>query len=264
MSNILVPVDYSAVSDSAIRYSLAMARNTNSKFVFYHAGNSDMNKLKEHVQNTSPDVNFFSGRVTYVTGADTLTVDEVLKIIDMHSIDIIVMGTHGESTPLPPKLFGSNTSALIEHANVPVLAVPPSFIYKSITHIGYAADLAYLYEELEQVVDFAKKVSAAIEVVHVVPVFPDLSKVNGGDVNEIIEKVKNKHHFPYIKYFVEKTEHDNEIEKGIRNFLKKHSPDLLAVFHMNREWIDKVLDPGTSIKEVWHIRIPVIIFPKHK
>jgi nucleotide-binding universal stress UspA family protein len=264
MSNILVPVDYSAVSESAIRYALAMARNTNSKFVFYHAGASDMDKLKVHVQNASPDVAFFSGRITYVTGNDDFTVEEILKIIETHNIDLVVMGTHGENTPLAPKLFGSNTSALLEQANVPVLAVPPSFNYKSITHIGYAADLAYLYEELEQVVDFAKKVSAAIEIVHVVPVFPDLAKTDGGNINEIIEKIKTKHHFPYIKYFVEKTEHDNEIEKGINNFLKKHSPDLLAIFHMNREWIDKVLDPGTSIKEVWHIKLPVIIFPKHK
>lgn len=264
MSNILVPVDYSAVSDSAIRYSLAMARNTNSKFVFFHAGSGDMNQLKEHVQRVSSDIAFFQSRAVFVTDEDDFTVDEVLRIIEMHSIDLVIMGTHGENTPLPPKLFGSNTSALIEHVKVPVLAVPPSYIYKSITHIGYAADLAYLYEELEQVVDFAKKVSAAIEIVHVVPVFPDLSNVGPHAVNEIIERVKDKHHFPYIKYFEEKTERDNEIEKGIRNFLKKHSPDILAVFHVNRAWIDKVLDPGTSIKEVWHIKMPVIIFPKHE
>jgi nucleotide-binding universal stress UspA family protein len=262
MSNILVPVDYSAVSDSAIRYSLAIARNTNSKFVFFHSGSEDLNKLKEHVAHTSPDVGFFSDRTTYITHDDDFAASEVNKVVSAHNIDLIVMGTHGDNTPLPPKIFGSNTSAVLEHVKVPVLAVPPSFIYKGVTHIAYAADLGFLYEELNQVVDFAKKVSAAIEIVHVVPVFPDLSKVGPGAISGIIDKVKTENHFPYIKYFVEKTEEDNQIEKGIRNFLKEHSPDLLAVFHVNREWVDKVLDPGTSIKEVWHIKIPVIIFPK--
>ena len=263
MSNILVPVDYSAVSDSAIRYSLALARNTNSTFVFFHSGSTDQNKLKEHIRNTSPDVGFFEGRVTYVTYDEDFTAAEVNKIVSTHNIDLIVMGTHGDNTPLPPKIFGSNTSAVLEQVKIPVLAVPPAFIFKGITHIAYAADLGALYEELQLVVDFAKKVSAAVEIVHVVPVFPDLSKTGPGAIDSIIEKVKEERHFPYIKYFIEKTEHDNEIEKGIRNFLKKQSPDLLALFHVNREWIDKILDPGTSIKEVWHIKMPVIIFPKH-
>jgi nucleotide-binding universal stress UspA family protein len=262
MSNILVPVDYSAVSDSAIRYSLAMARNTNSKFVFYHSGDNNQEKLKQHVMHTSPDIAFFKDRTTYVTHDDAFTTTEINKVVSTHNIDLIVMGTHGENTPLPPKLFGSNTSAVLEHVKIPVLAVPPSFIYKGITHIAYAADLGLLYEELNQVVDFAKRVSAAIEIVHVVPVFPDLGKAGPEAINSIIEKVKTENHFPYIKYFIEKTEHDNEIEKGIRNFMKVHSPDLLAVFHVNREWIDKVLDPGTSVKEVWHIKTPIIIFPR--
>jgi len=262
MSNILVPVDYSPVSDTAIRYALAMARNTNSNFVFFHAGKNDNDKLKEHIQNAAPDIAFFSARSVFVSHDEAFSAEEVKKTIEMHNIDLVVMGAHGDTSPEPPKLFGGSTSAVIDQAAVPVLAVPPGFIFKPITHIGYAADLGYLFEELEVVVEFAKRVSAAIEIVHVVPMFPDLGNVKPSSVDEIIEKVKTKHYFPYIKYFVEETKHDNEIEKGIQNFLKKHSPDLLAVFHLNRAWIDKVLNPGTSIKEVWHLKLPVIIFPK--
>jgi nucleotide-binding universal stress UspA family protein len=261
MKKMLVPTDFSAVADNAVQYAIALGSHLDVQYIFFHAGKTSTSGLQDKINRLHNDPRFGEKQISYIAADVDFSVEKVKELIQKHQTDLIVMGTHGEHSPFPPKIFGSNTAAILEDAGVPVIAVPPEYVYKGVSRLAYAADLIKFKKELVEVVSFAKSVNASVNVFHVTPVFPDIysDKVN---VPEIIETVKKECAFPYITFHTEETEHDNQIKKGIRNYLEEHDTDLLVLFHISRSWLDKIIAPSEAIKEIAHIKVPLMIFPK--
>jgi nucleotide-binding universal stress UspA family protein len=262
MQKILVPTDFSSVADNAVQYAIALSKKHGGEFIFFHAGSENISKLQEHIKFAAGDPGFDLSGAKYISADVDFTVDAVKELVATHRVSMVVMGTHGTHTPFPPKIFGSHTAAIMEEIGIPVIAVPADYIFNSVTHIAYAADLVNLRKELSTVVRFAKIYNASVNVFHVTPVYPDLYDLEKMDVNEVIEGVKTKENFPYITYHVEETEKDNQVVKGINSFIDEHFTDLLVLFHTSRSWIDKIISPSAATKEVSQIRVPVLIFPK--
>jgi nucleotide-binding universal stress UspA family protein len=262
MKRILIPTDFSEVANNAVRYAIALTRNTKAKYVFFHAGNEDPGELKQNINNVSPIADVVKENVIYESAGLNFNAETIKKAARRHKADLIVIGTHGEKTPLSPKVFGSNTSAIIDGLNIPTIAVPPDFIYSGISKIAFASDLINLSVELDRVIEFAKMVNASIEIIHVSPVFQDFGDAEKTNVEEIMEEAKKKHSYFYLNFFLEKTKHDNQVIKGIDDYIHTHSPDLLALFHISRSWVDKVVMPSATAKEITKIKVPVLIFPK--
>jgi nucleotide-binding universal stress UspA family protein len=259
---ILIPTDLSAVADSAVHYAIALCRNTNAQLLFFHAGKNSTEQLREHIAKLDVSSDLKSHEIKYIASDLVFNVDKIKTLVREHDISMVVMGTHGENTPLPSKIFGRNTTALIEDVGIPVIAVPANYVYKGISRIAYAADLIKLKEELEEVVTFAKHLNASVDVFHVTPVFPDIFDTEKKDVDPIIEQVKEASDFQFIKYHVEETERDNQIKKGIDNYMEEHPVDLLVLFHITRGWIDKIITPSSAIKQIAQIKVPILVFPK--
>src|SRR6185503_6938352 len=78
-----------------------------------------------------------------------LVVEEILDVAKSIKADLIVTGTHGVSGT--EKLFGSNTSNLISKSNIPVMAIPKGYRYKTIDKIIYASDLRNTLAELRTI-----------------------------------------------------------------------------------------------------------------
>jgi hypothetical protein len=93
--------------------------------------------------------------------------EDILQKAKETGTDLIVVGTKGDS-PLWKFLLGSTTSALIEKANCPVLAIPPDTKYKELQRIVYASDFEgsdiFTVDEL---VALAKPFDSEICLVHI-------------------------------------------------------------------------------------------------
>jgi len=264
MKKILVPTDFSAVADNAVTYAIHIAKWHNTEFVFFHAGKTTKDKLQENIMLSPNHSDLLQHKVHYISAETDFNAELVKQLIKEYAIDLVIMGTHGSHTPITPALFGSNTAAVLEDTSVPVIVIPPSYVHKDISKIAYASDLIKLKQELITLIPFAKAVNAAIEIVHVVPVYPDLYDAEKTDVNKVIEQIKQEQNFSYIKYIKEETKFDNQVVKGIDRYLESHTPDILALFHANRNWLDKILNPSATVREVTHIKIPLLVFPKFR
>jgi len=262
MKKILIPTDFSEIAHNAAKFATSIANHTGAELIFFHAekhnGSDELRKLKEDTKTLllNPSV-----KTEYVV-SDKLFNSLTIKGLFGNSIDLIVIGTSGENADLSKKLFGTNTSEIIENINCPVIAVPAGYNDQKIQKISYASDLSKLDHETARVIAFAKLFNAAIEIFHVSPVFPDLGDVEKMDVQSRIDQLKQKHDYSAIKYFVEETPHDNQINKGIKSFLSHHHSDLLVLFHNNLEGIDRFITSSETEKSVTQIKIPVLIFPK--
>lgn len=263
MRKILIPTDFSAIAVNASEYALAIAKTLKGELVFFHADehtdSNEHNKLiaevnKISTENPSLKTSFVATDKLF----NSLTINDLFK----DSLGLIIIGTSGESGDLSKKIFGTNTSEITEDMNCPVIAIPSDYKYTDIRKIGYASDLNNLDKEITEVIDFSRKFNAVIEVFHVSPVFPDLGDVEKIDIQSKIEELKQKHGYSAIQYFVEKTNHDNQINKGINNFLSHHNSDLLVLFHNIRSGIDRFITSSETRDVITHIKTPLLIFPK--
>jgi nucleotide-binding universal stress UspA family protein len=263
MKKILVPTDFSEIARQATQFAISVAKHTGAGLIFFHADlyseNNELRKLKEEA--TKVSLSNPAVKTEFVV-SDKLFNSLSIKDIFKDSIDLIVIGTSGESADISKKLFGTNTSEIIEDINFPVIAVPGNYQYNGIQKIAYASDLSKLEHETAKVIDFAKRFNAAVEIFHVSPVFPDLGDVEKMDIPGKVQQLKEKHGYSAISYFVEKTPHDNQTGKGIKSFLSHHNSDLLVLFHNNREGLDRFISSSETEKSVSHIKTPLLIFPK--
>jgi nucleotide-binding universal stress UspA family protein len=143
MSTILVPVDFSPVTNSVVAAAVALAAPTGSRLVILHvlqppavvadyglmgsfvlpvmetmgqAASGQLEKLKSRVEAKG-----LLATTAQVTGASSsrLIASEAAK----HHADYIVMGSHGH-TGFYDLLIGSTTSGVLKRAPCPVVIVP--------------------------------------------------------------------------------------------------------------------------------------------
>ncbi len=263
MKNIIVPTDFSEIAQNATRFAMSVAKHIHGKLVFFHAdedlNSSDLLALRKEtakIQALVPDVT--STFVASNKRFNSLTLKETFK----DKVDFIVIGTSGESADISKKLFGTNTSEILEDVNCPVMAIPEGCTYQEIKRIAYASDLIKLEKELEKIISLAKQFGASIEVFHVSPIFPDLGDVEKMNIPAKIEQLKQKYTYDLINYSIQKTTRDNQIQSGIHSFLSQHNSDLLVIFHNNVSGIDRFLTDSETEKLVTHVKTPLLVFPK--
>jgi len=260
MKRILIPTDFSIVADNAIEYALALPKEGVQEVLLLHAGaNIDEKFIKLNKQANRLSERF---KTEIINSEEPFSSEMIKETINSRFIDFMVMGTSGEEGSITKKIFGNHTSSIIDDLNCPVIVVPVDYVGKGITKIGYASDFTDLEDEAKQVISFAKTFNAAIEVLHVVPVYPDLYDTEKIDIEAKINQIKKKFEYSNIQYVIEETQNDNQIRKGIEQFVEHYTPDLLVMFHQKREDIDKLFSPSATANMITHLEMPLLIFPK--
>lgn len=264
MKKILVPTDFSPVANNAVQYAVKLSGSLQSEVIIYHADQGDresITALKKEVNKTvSAHKHIEVGYILSRKQFSSINVNDIIKDSD---VDLIIMGTSTEYIPLEKKLFGKNTVEIAGHVSCPVIAVPDGYKFSGIKNIAYASDLNFIDKEIDSVINLAKMVNASIEIFHVSPVFPDLGDVEKINMSQKLGQIKQKFNFDNIHYEIEKTKNDNEVVKGISNFVDLNNVDLLVMFHDHVSALNEFLSTSTIEKVIPDIKIPLLVFPKH-
>ncbi len=140
---ILVPVDFTPASESALKYGLSLATKYGGKLFVLHVVNLrgelagfyiphlSFEKLDDEMKKGAGEMlEKFTKRIlkgfknfekVLLCGTPYL---EIVRYAREENMDIIVMGTFGRSG-IEGYLFGSTTERVMKNAEVPVLVVPP-------------------------------------------------------------------------------------------------------------------------------------------
>lgn len=137
---ILVPTDFSDISQRALEYAKVIAKGANSELLVVHvsapaglitspeAAWIDMAEIQsqqeEQLEQSGADLRSegYRARTISVTGP---LYDELLSTVKEHKVDLMVVGTHGKKG-LERLLLGSDAEALLRQAGCPVLSVGPA------------------------------------------------------------------------------------------------------------------------------------------
>ena len=129
---ILVPTDFSPGAGAALHVAEMLAKGTSTEIHLVHVkpsdilphaecdvADSDDARLHELLSQTIPQEPGVTCHHSMLYGNPP---DEILKFAKSHQVDMIVMGTHGQ-TNAPQDVVGQIASAVLEKADCPVLTV---------------------------------------------------------------------------------------------------------------------------------------------
>lgn len=266
MKNLLVPTDFSVNTHTALNYAIDLANQFGGKITLLNtyklqqrAGvflgverlmkHDALKEMAEQIEQFSPKLKgeaSLEGKV--VKGEAISTIVRAAKKLD---VAMIVMGTQGASG-LKEVFIGSTTNGVIKAANVPVLAVPSVYDYRSVDNIVFSAD-AKVGGTTEQVIAplkiFARHYKAEIHVLHI------NTNNQEGDIKQEVQQLLAdvKHSF---------TEEPGEVAKlseYIEDFIQKTGADMLCMVRHTRGFWAGLFHNSVTTKEVFHSSVPILV-----
>jgi nucleotide-binding universal stress UspA family protein len=270
MKTIIVPTDFSAISNNAIEYAIDLAKATGSSILLFHAyqvpvsmtdvpivllsvedlqkaNESKMDEVKRSVQEKSGDA-----IKIYAETKLGDTVDELEEVCDKVKPFAVVMGTKG-ATGMERVLFGSTTLTTIRHLSWPVIVVPPGKKYSTIKKIGFACDFREVVNTTPThfIKDFVKEFGAELHVLnvdhknsHFKPDTPQESVL----LHTMLEDLNPKYDF------IEEA----NIEVGIEKFAEKNDLDLIITIPKKHKLLDGLFRKSHTKDLIFHSHLPIM------
>ncbi len=275
MRKIVIPTDFSETSLNAIDYALELLKYEKCEFIIMNAFADEVyentmemckedfeefkNAYKRNVDKTlqkeiatmlerSPNPKH---TYNYEARFGTL-VDETNHIVDRDNIDIVIMGTKGNTNDRDIT-FGSSTLQVIKYVQCPVLAIPVSYRGATPKNILFPTDymLPFKRRELKLLSTLAKRFVSTINMLFISE-FKDLShrqQNNKSYIHSCFEN--NKTSFLSTP--------GKDITKGINKVLRENDFDMLVMVNQRHSYLENILYRSTIEKIGLEINIPFLV-----
>lgn len=274
LKNILLPTDFSENAKNAIPYAIDLIKKNNAKLSLLHVYNiplmaptdifttsdnimtysitEDVRKLSSDKLKKIINNNQLSGikHRCFIREGDVQ--NKIIKIIKKEAIDVIVMGTKGESTKRD-LFMGSITKAIIQHATCPILVIPEKATFNTISKIVYATDLQQDESNMiNYLVEFAKMYNANLVILHI----DHDENIKKWSI-DLLKDIINKSNYPKIDY---KEIVLNDVVEGINNYVAEFKPDILSMTTNITTLFDKIFHKSLTKELLLHTHIPLLTF----
>ena len=267
MKNILVPIDFSSASETALHFAIGLNAMFSGKLHFLH--------IFETPFATSPE-NMNS--IDYFEKLQAISEKRTLKFIEDHKgdyhfdsittattgglfqaiatyaqnnkIDLIVSGNK-QKTELINWFSGSITRHLLAESPCPVVAVPNGFKWNSIKSIAVFLDLSETLsiENCKIIKTLQKDTAANLIFIHVeYKIEAEMGDDSNAEQQIETEFGKKITILPFNESF----------ENSIHQYLNKHPTDLLVTIPHHHSWLDKLfLGTETGSMAKWS-EVPIM------
>jgi len=257
MKTILYATDYSDNSVAALQYAHSLSKMFNAKLLVLHVfdlsvtiastvslsySRKEIKAFKEQRERLNSFCEEHLGveptmNVTLEINEGTPAWESIINSANKSSVDLIVVGKKGESA-FKEVLLGSTTTALIEKADCPVLAIPEKVSSREIKSMAYATAL----EEadvlaIEKLVGLARQLNATINVVHIATNDEYAGEEQMEWFKELLQQKTNYDRLHFTLRFSE------DVFSALKEYLSEYNPDVIAMLERQGH---------SLIKSMWH------------
>jgi len=275
IKKILVPTDFSRNSWDALLYAAELYKEVQCEFyilnVFDLSGYamenivvpSPNNEYAETVRQRSLDglekilsrigvrSEVENHRYFTVSKQDNL-IDAIKDIVELKDIDLVVMGTKGDSDAVNVA-FGSNTVMVMEkERNCPVLAVPPGTTFEPPSEIVFPTSYRSHYKrrELNYLVEIARLTAAPVRVLHA-------RKETELDPRQQNYKTLLEECFEGIEHTFHEVE-EKEVGEAVRHFVEERKSGMIAFINKKHTFFGSIFSRPLVKQLGLHARVPVL------
>jgi nucleotide-binding universal stress UspA family protein/ribosomal protein S27AE len=224
--------------------------------VFEEESNKELKELSEKLKKQMEGINDeYRPSVLIQTGEGDLG-ENVKDLLKQKDIELIVMGSRTGSF-FDHLLSGSETQAIIDHANKPVIIIPPDSEIKHLKKVVFATNYQKNdIQALNYLVVLAQVVGFKIEVVHI-------NMKEQKSFGYIMDEIEFKRHISGLKQFG-LTYHDirgNDVVSHLNHFCSECGADMLAMVHYHHNIFKKIFGANETKNEICHQKQALLVFP---
>jgi nucleotide-binding universal stress UspA family protein len=176
----------------------------------------------------------------------------------MESLDasLLVLGSHDETSFLN-QLFGANSIEIVRKADFPTIVIKPDTRVSNINNLLVALDVNEEDQSgLREVADLAQSLQARVNLLYVV--------VNGDtSPDTAIEKMHDLALLHKMANYAISVISSPTLEEGIKGFIRKTNPDMMAVLSQGKGKIKKLIYGSSAEDIIKEVNIPVLINKIH-
>lgn len=228
MKNILIPIDFSGVSLNALSYAIQFAGgNQNLELNLLHICDKDItkedeDKLKKKFENLILENQGHDTPKIKFTLKKGELISTILEMREKYPIDLVIMGTKGAEDGEPQV---TQTSKFVLTADLPVMVIPPNHEFKlNNIVLALGEDEMQDTSALNVLLDVSRYAKAEVHVLTVIKKRENLG------YSEADERNENTLQYYLENFYSHHSFSENEdIVKGLDDYIKKHDIDMLAI-----------------------------------
>ncbi len=270
MKKILVPTDFSKLSDNALNYAIQLANLTGAELLLLHAyltpaftedsplispqqylqeeALDNLEKLKQSIEKSNPDL-----KISYAA-IDGIPADVITFYSKKQHIDLLVIGAQGVGY-LQERILGSTASNLIRKTEIPVMVIDKHVKFRIPEKIVLAVDFSETNNDI--VLKPLKQLAATFKShICILNIFTEAQTIpTFGEIAESFKLEKSLKH-TYHTFF--EIEHP-DVVTGINDFVKKHQIDLVTIISRKHSLIGRIFREPISKVMTFHSLAPLLI-----
>jgi len=272
MNKILVPCDFSEISENALEYAVELAKFFSSGLVLLHidqipvmssefgmtaynltdivTDNKELlHKKAEKLRLDQPSI----ASITCLCETGNPT-DIINDCVDNHNIDCVVMGISGHGSKFMKNVFGSTAVAVSKKVMIPTIIVPPGVKYKKVQNIAYACDYDAQIESnssLVQVKYINTLLGSNLQILHVIPENHELNNKESEVDNFVEHKLENATHKTYIIA-------ENNVSEALLFFISHHDIDMIIIEPKKHGFLHNVFYQSITSEVAFFSPVPVL------
>ena len=276
MKKILVTTDFSDKSKAGLLFAIQLATQNKCKLTFFNVHHIPtptawnavrieeyqkeqtaivQDKLTSFVEKIYAGLHFHAINIKCVVKISVFPEAVIREYAEVNKFDFICISTRGAGKL--ERILGTNTGNLINHSEIPVIAVPYKYKTAAITSILYASDLAHFKKEIIKVVAFAKPLKATIELLHLTSVLENSDSIEA--IETAIKKIAAYH----INFNITNRNPNESLITDIETAIKKGKPSIIIMFtEQNRSWFQKIFLSSKSAEYSFNAKVPLLVFNK--
>jgi nucleotide-binding universal stress UspA family protein len=270
MRKVLIPTDFSANAENAVKYSFDMLKNTDEKIEFVllnsytipHSKNTMIMSITEILKRDSEEgmkrclkklkQDFPNDSIRSISMQGPLcTVIEIL--MKNEKFDLVVMGTLGAGG-LKKVLLGSNTSEVVAKIKLPILIVPHEAIYCPPDNILFTTDFrpTRREEQVKILLDFATPLNSKIFILNIhrqKHVLNVEQAVASSGLENLFAGIEHSYHYRM----------DEDIIEGIETFMKDNDIKIVAMIVRHLSFLESIFHKSLTREMAMHAKIPMLV-----
>ncbi len=281
MKKILVPTDFSDLSNHALQFAHDIALFSGSEIDLIHfidlpldsellvSGDTQLVETSEetlyNIQLVKASQNKLKEQIAHLNGAVKVNTGlgssgfqhGTQKYVKKYDIDLVIIGTTGEES-VQEFFTGNHTEQLIEHLNIPVISLKERVQYNKVTDIALAIDLIgekYPGTSLPMIKSVAECFDAKVHVVNIVSPGEIGMKKLHDQLNQFARDAK------LSNYEISVVEYEDDMD-GLLYFAEKIDAGLIALISDARPGIFRFFQDSFATEVTKKSDIPVMVLNK--
>ncbi|MCK9291378.1 MAG: universal stress protein [Bacteroidales bacterium] len=179
---------------------------------------------------------------------------ELLELTETEKPDLILMGTKGKGRKA--FLEGSIAKSLMSKVNVPLLAIPENYTWRTNNDILYATNFGkFEISTIHQLIELTKKHHPIIHIVHLL--FDPKDQRAGLLMNELEQAFAAAKDTKRLRFHLVEAKH---AATALQEFTENHAISLAAFIANKRSWLHYIFKDKVGKEDFFQLGIPLLAF----